>query len=124
MNETEAKAWNSFVLVMTNFLGNKKADNFMELVEDMLSNLRDLGCNMSIKLHYLHSHLDRFPENLGDLSEEQGERFHQDISTMEERYQGRWDSHMMADYCWCLQRDQPEVLHSRKSLKRSFDSPK
>ncbi|KAM4676030.1 uncharacterized protein O3C94_008672 [Discoglossus pictus] len=26
---------------------------------------------MSVKVHYLHSHLDRFPENLGDVSEEQ-----------------------------------------------------
>ena len=41
---------------------------------------------MSIKVHCLHSHLDRFPENLGDFSEEQGERFHQDIKVMEERY--------------------------------------
>ena len=48
---------------------------------------------MSIKLYYLHSHLDRFPENLGDYSEEQGERFHQDIRTMEARYQERWDIH-------------------------------
>jgi hypothetical protein len=34
---------------------------------------------MSAEVHYLHSHLDRFPENLGDLSEEQGEKFQQDI---------------------------------------------
>lgn len=33
---------------------------------------------MSIKVHYLHSHLYHFPENLGDMSEEQGERFHQE----------------------------------------------
>ncbi|CAB3235955.1 unnamed protein product [Arctia plantaginis] len=45
------------------------------------------------------SHLDRFPENLGDQSEEQGERFHQDIRTMEEGYQGHWNAHMTADYC-------------------------
>ena len=62
---------------------------------------------MSIKIHYLRSHLDNFPENLGDVNEEQGERFHQDIKIMEERYQGRWDSHMMADYCWSLMRDNP-----------------
>ncbi|KAK4875125.1 hypothetical protein RN001_011547 [Aquatica leii] len=37
--------------------------------------------------------------------EEQGERFHQDIKTMEDRYQGRWCTHMIADYCWSLQRD-------------------
>lgn len=43
---------------------------------------------MSIKLRFLHSHLDRFLENLGGMSEEQGERKHQDLRVMEERYQG------------------------------------
>ena len=43
---------------------------------------------MSVKLHYLYSHLDRFPENLVVVSDEQGERFHQDLKIMEERYQG------------------------------------
>ena len=57
---------------------------------------------MSIKLHYLHNHLEHFPENLDDVSDEQGERFHQDISEMKSRYQGRWDQGMMADYCWCI----------------------
>ncbi len=75
---------------------------------------------MSIKVHFLFSHLDRFPGNLGDYSEEQGERFHQDIKTMEERYQGKWDEHMMADYCWNLLRDCPKVAHKRKSYKRQF----
>ena len=65
----------------------------------MPQNIQALGARMSIKLHYLFSQLDYFPENLGDVSEEQVERFHQDIRAMEERYQGRWDSHMMTDYC-------------------------
>lgn len=120
MSEGERRAWTSFVLVVRNFLGNHKAQNYAELVNNMLINFRDLGCNMSIKVHYLHSHLDRFPENLGDMSEEQGERFHQDIKTMEDRYQGRWDIHMMADYCWNLQRDCLNKIHSRMSHKRSF----
>ncbi|GFV38224.1 uncharacterized protein TNCV_4792101 [Trichonephila clavipes] len=120
MTEVESKAWNSFVLVISNFLGKKKSDDHVELVESMLLNLKELGCNISIKIHFLHSHLDRFPQNLGDFSEEQGERFHQDLWTMEERYHGRWDSHMMADYCWSLQRDLPKVFHSRKSYKRLF----
>ena len=74
---------------------------------------------MSIKVHFLHSHLDRFPE-LGDVSDEQGERFHHDIKKMEERYQGRWDIKMMADYCWNLKGDVPDSKHSRKSRKRKF----
>ena len=60
---------------------------------------------MSIKLHFLNSHIDYFPENLGAVSEEQGERFHQDLKELEVRYQGRWNTNMMADYCWLLKRD-------------------
>jgi len=120
MNGTEASSWKSFVSVVQNFLGNHRAENYEELVQDMLANFRQLGINMSIKVHYLHSHLNRFPDNLSDFSEEQGERFHQDMKVMEERYQGRWDIHMMADYCWSLQRDCPYDTHKRKSYKQSF----
>ncbi|GFV20990.1 uncharacterized protein TNCV_2280341 [Trichonephila clavipes] len=74
MTEVESKAWNSFVLVMSNFLGKKRSNDHVELVESMLSNLKELGCNMSIKIHFLHSHLDQFPQNLGDFIEEQGEK--------------------------------------------------
>ena len=77
---------------------------------------------MSIKLHYLQSHLDLFPDNLGVVSEEQGKKFHQDIKVMEDRYQGRWDSHRMSDYCWSLMRANPDALHKRASTKRKFTS--
>jgi hypothetical protein len=75
MNKIESCAWSSFVLVGKKFIGNKKADNYTQLVEDMLFQFSRLGCNMSVKVHYLYSHLDRFPENLGNLSEEKGEIF-------------------------------------------------
>ena len=74
-------------------------------VETMLRHYCALGCNMSLKLHFLHSHLDYILENLGDVSEEQGERLHQYIKDMEHRYQGYWNVRMMADYCWNLKRD-------------------
>ena len=67
---------------------NKKAENYSDLVDEMLEAFCDLVCKMSIKLDYINSHLDQFPENLGDVSEEQGERFHQDLKTIEDRYQG------------------------------------
>lgn len=120
MNEQEKSAWVSFVAVMQNFLGNKKANNYEVLVTRMLLAFRDLGCNMSVKLHFLNSHLDQFPQNLGAVSDEQGEHFHQDLMTMEERYQGRWDETMLADYCWSIKRDCPEKAHKRKSYKRKF----
>lgn len=73
-----------------------------------------------VPVFHLSSHMDHFEHNLGDFSEEQGERFHQDIKTMEHRYQGRWDIHMMADYCWGLMRDCPGQSHTKKSLKKNF----
>ncbi|GFX82409.1 uncharacterized protein TNCV_2870901 [Trichonephila clavipes] len=87
------------------FLGNKNDPNYKALVAELLQKYKILGCNMSVKVHFLHSHLDYFPENLGAVNEEQGERFHQDIKEMERRYQGRWNVNMMADYCWMLKRD-------------------
>jgi hypothetical protein len=52
---------------------------------------------MSLKVYFLDSHLDFFPENLGAVSDEHGERFHQDISNMENRYQGKWSLSMLAE---------------------------
>ena len=71
MNEIELASWLSFVEVFQSFLGNREADNYKDIVQRLLDNFQALGINMSIKLHFLHSHLDRFPENLGDVSNEQ-----------------------------------------------------
>ncbi|GBM63474.1 hypothetical protein AVEN_260906-1 [Araneus ventricosus] len=74
-----------------------------------------MGCNMSLKIHFLHSHLEFFPENLGSVSGEHGERFHQDISNMGASYEGKWNPKMLADYCWTLKRDIPQAKHSRQA---------
>ncbi|UYV63393.1 hypothetical protein LAZ67_2003945 [Cordylochernes scorpioides] len=87
LNEVEAAAWNSFRNVCKNFLGSDKVENYRDIVNDLLLSYKALGCNMSLKIHFLHSHLDFFPDNLGAVSDEHGERFHQAISSMEKRYQ-------------------------------------
>lgn len=56
-----------------------------QLVEDMLFHFNRLDYSMSVNVNYLHSLLNRYPDNRGDLSEEQGKRFHKDIKTMEVR---------------------------------------
>ena len=66
------------------------------------------------------SHLDFFPENLGEVIEEHGERFHQYIMSMEKRYQGKWTSSVLADYCWTLKRDVPDAKYRRKSYISTF----
>ena len=123
MTSKEARAWKTLTKVVKNFLGNKKAGNHEDLLEELLSSFEEMGCNMSIKLQYLKSHADKFPQNLESVSEEQGERFHQDNKTMEEHYQNRWDSHMLADYCCSLKRDVREASYKRKPLKKKFVDP-
>ncbi|CAG9831070.1 unnamed protein product [Diabrotica balteata] len=61
----------------------------------MVENYKKLGCNMSVKLYFLDSHVDYFPENLRAVSKELEARFYQDIKEMKRRYQGTWGIRMM-----------------------------
>jgi len=115
LNETESNAWLSFKRICKDFLGNHKAANYQDVVQDLLTSYQAMGCNMSLKVHFLESHLNFFPDNLGDVSDEHGERFHQDIMAMEKQYQGKWTSSTLADCCWALKRDVPEAKYRRKS---------
>ena len=78
---------------------------------------------MSLKLHFLDSHLDFFRDNLGDVSDEHGERFHQDIQVMEKRYQGRLDEFMMVDYIWSLVREDSTAYKRMNLSNVHFSSP-
>jgi hypothetical protein len=60
-----------------------KDGGYENIVRIMFKNVHILGCNMSLKVNFLFSHLNHFPKNLGAVSEEQGERFDQDIKQME-----------------------------------------
>jgi ribosomal protein S18 acetylase RimI-like enzyme len=102
------------------FWGNNRADNYKLFIENLLQAYQNLGCNISLKIHFLHSHLDFFPDNLGHVSDEHSERFHQDIATMEKRYQGRWKPSMLVDYCWTLIREAPDD-YKRRSTQKKFN---
>ena len=121
LSQLELQAWQGLKTVIQQFLGNNRSSNYKELVANMLYAFQNLGCRMSVKMHFLHSHLNYFPENCGKFSEEQGERFHQEIAVMEERYQGQWNVSMIADYCWCLKQEDP-AQHARKSRRRAFET--
>jgi len=90
-------------------LGNRWAQNHEELVNNLLQSYQKLSSYVSLKIHFLHSHLDFFPESCGAVSDEHGERFDQHISSMEKRYQGKWNCGMLADYCWTLARAAPTM---------------
>ena len=113
LNNVELEAWKSFKDVVHGFLGNNKAENSEVLVQNLLLHYKILGFRMSLKIHFLHSHFDFFPPNLGAVSDEQGERFHQDILQMGQHYQGKWEESMMSDYCWFLKKED-HTVHKRK----------
>jgi len=56
--------WDSFKFVVKGFLGNRRAENYEELVNNLLQSYQKLGCNMSLEIHFLHPHLDFFPREL------------------------------------------------------------
>jgi len=87
LNSTGRRAWEAFESIYRNFLGNEKVKNYSEIVQELISPYSDMGCNLSLKLNFLHSQLEFiFPENMGAVSDEHGKRFHQDISQIDKRY--------------------------------------
>ena len=92
------------VYVANKFLGKHRAENFRELVDGHVEAYR-----------ILHAHLE-FKDNMGDYSEEQGERFYQDVRSFEERYKGQYNGSMMRDYIWKLLRES-ELTCCRQSQK-------
>ena len=106
----EKETWEAIKDVICRFLGNKRDDNYIKLVTVLLQKYHQLRCNMSLKVHFLHSHLHFFPPSFEAVSDEHGERFHQNISVMEQIYQGCWNEAMLADYYWFVCRDAPELV--------------
>lgn len=65
-----------------------KGATYKELIKNLLEQHHLLSYRISVKLNYLHSHLDFFKSDLGDVSEECEERYHMNIEAKEKRYQG------------------------------------
>ena len=82
----------------------------------MADSFRKMGCNVSVKLHLLHLHLELFVSNMVAVTDEHGERFHQEICSMERRYKGKFIISMHADYCWNLIRE--TTGNKRDTLER------
>ena len=94
MSDLERNGWQAFRMIVKGFFGNHRRDDYAMVVPNLIESHEKLGCRMSLKLHFLHSDLDFFRDNLGNVSKEHGERFHQYIQVMEKRYQGKWNDAM------------------------------
>ncbi|GBM86337.1 hypothetical protein AVEN_110591-1 [Araneus ventricosus] len=86
MGGKEKEAWDFFMDVVHRFLRNTKDPLYKTILQRMLTAYEAQRCKMSLKVHFLHSHIDCFPENLGAYSEELGESFHQDVRDIDRGY--------------------------------------
>jgi len=57
LNGTERNAWLFLKRILKDFLGNHKAANYQDVLQDLLTSYKAVGCNMSLKIHFLESHL-------------------------------------------------------------------
>ena len=53
MNQTEKEAWQAFRGVVNGLLGNKRNQNYKDLVKKLIKSYQNMGCCMSVKLHFL-----------------------------------------------------------------------
>ena len=109
LNATERRVWKEFENVCRKFRGDEKAENSTEKVQELISPDSDMGCNMSLKV----LPLEFFSENIGTLSDELDEMFHQIIPQIEQRRSGKWNPNMLADYCWSLIGETPNGEYKR-----------
>ena len=98
----ELDAWRNIVKVKENFLGSFRSQSYEDIISCMIDSFHRQGVKMSLKIHFLDSHVKFFPSDLGKFSDQHGERFHQTIKNVEDRYRGRCDERMLADFCWLM----------------------
>lgn len=81
----EKDAWNAIKKLIDGFFGKHRSTTFRDDVKEMLRNFDLIGVHMSLKIHYLHYHLDYFARQLSTKSDEQSERYHQTALPFESR---------------------------------------
>ena len=101
LNLKELRAWEAFKSVCSDFLGNTRVPDYQACIEKLLKSYEDMGCRMSLKIHFLHSHLNFFPPNLGTVSDEHGERFlprhYEDGKQLSRQMEPRHDGRLLLD---------------------------
>jgi hypothetical protein len=100
LNDLQKKAWRSLIDVTSNFLGSHRSDDYNNLINIFLSDMKDMGSYLSPKLHFLQSHISEFGPDCASTSDEHGERFHQQLKSTEQRYSSNRMKYMICDYLW------------------------
>jgi len=109
VSDDENAAWNAFWHVATGFLGNIKAINLLEASGESYNFLWEAWLQLVTQDTFPAFTLGFLSDYCGAVSDKHGECFHQDSSTMENTYKGKWSAAILAVYCWTMKSDAPEI---------------
>ncbi len=116
----ELDAWLSYVEVVHSFFGkDSRPTDYKERIGDLLSNYQQMGCNMSLKLHFLDEHIDRFPVFLSSMSEQHGERGHQEMKGPSRLYPSTESVRVMSERCFQIQTRPVQLQHRKEGASTS-----
>lgn len=102
LDANELVAWNAIKNVIHNCLGIVRSPNFRQLINEMLAAFEIINVHMSLKIHFLHAHVNELEQQLSTESDEHGEHFHQVAAPVEDRYKGKKLTSMLGELCWNL----------------------
>lgn len=100
LSQEEAELWISFSNVVQGFLGKNRDANYMQHITHLNQMCEKYQLLMSLKMHILFQHSDKFSESNSDFSDENGERLHQLLKPCLKRNQSNTLIKTVADYIW------------------------
>ena len=102
LSEDERKCFDQIMTVVRQVLTpcNVSIELKKAAVDSMIKSLVKCGCNYSPKMHCVHCHFDEIFNRQFSVSDEHGERIHQTMRLIEERFIGKCQKSMLCEYIW------------------------
>lgn len=112
----------TFQDVCDSFLGNTKSINHKALIKKLVKSYELIKAKISVKLHFLICHLEKFPINCGHFSDEMGEQFHQLFKIFQNRFKSDLSKiNMLAAYHFSLLKKENIPDCKRKLMYKTFN---
>ena len=88
-----------FLFMIYYVLGKDITEDWKEQIDRLISALQSMWCpTVSSVMHLLFKHKEKCEPYIGIFSDEQGERLHQEMQTIEKRFQKCLNKEMLAEY--------------------------
>ena len=71
-----------------------------QIVNELITNFTNMGCNYSPKMHYIQCHLHQLLDHQYNVSDKHGEKVHQTMKIFETRYDGKSLKRLLMDFIW------------------------